>query len=253
MAPIIIIRTIQDLERAPRIDGRYNLYRADLQGANLQGANLHGANLSRANLTNTNLAGAVLTSADLTGAILRNTIFFDDEQFADLDGARGGPNVLNIIRSIERERERRRLERQELERQERERTRIARLPPVLPSIPSEPWVANEECTGKEDPVTFDIIPDNRGFKLEDDKKNNLDYCYDVVTLAKIMGKNPTNPRSPYTTIPFSTDDIRRIKNYTKQYPIGGNRKKKTHKKRKINKTKKSKKINKKRKTARRSK
>lgn len=248
MSPIIIIRTIQDLERASRLGGRYNLHRADLTGADLRGVDLRGANLTRANLTNTNLAGADLTGADLTGAILRNTIFFDDEQFADLDGARGGPNVLNIIRTIQRERERRHLE-LELERQQVESRRRPMLPPVLPSIPSEPWVADEECVGKEDPVTFDIIPDNRGFKLEDDKKNNLEYCYDVVTLAKIMGKNPTNPRSPYTRIPFSTDDVRRIKNYTKRYPIGG-KKKKTYKKRKLNKTKKSKNTNKKRNTAR---
>lgn len=235
MSQRITIRTIEDLQNVPRLpDDIYNLHRANLTDADLQGANLHRANLRRADLTNTNLAGADLTGADLTGAILRNTIFFDDEQFANLDGARGGPNVLNIIRTIERERERRHLERRELERREIERPRRYSLPPILPSIPSEPWVADEECAGKEDPVTFDIIPKDRGFKLEDDKKNNLEYCYDVVTLAKIMGKNPTNPLSPYTRIPFSKDDVRRIKNYTRRYPIGGN-KRKTYKKRKMKK------------------
>lgn len=252
MAQRIIVRTESDLQSVPRLpNGSYNLARADLEGAILTGANLHGANLRRANLTNANLAGADLTNANLDGVILRNTIFFDAEQFADVDGARGGPNVLIIRRRIELEKERRREQTriQEQERRELERTRRVSLPPILPAISLGPWVADEECDGKEDPVTFDTIPEGRGFKLEDDKKNNLEYCYDVITLAKIMRKNPTNARSPYTTIPFSTDDVTRIKDYMKRYPIGGN-KKKTHKRRKMNKTKKSKKINKKMKTAR---
>lgn len=254
MTQRIIIRNIQDLRSAPRFpNGTYNLFRADLEGADLRGADLRGAKLVRANLTNTNLAGADLTNAKLTDAILRGTIFFDDEQFADLDGAYGGPNVSIIRRRIYMEKQRR----EELERQEQERRGLesrgrARLPPILPSISLQPWVADEECVGKEDPVTFDVIPEGRGFKLEDDKKNNLEYCYDVITLAKIMRKNPTSARSPYTTIPFSTDDITRIKDYMKRYPIGGN-KKKTYKRRKTNKTKKSKKINKKIKTSQRSK
>ena len=257
MSQRIIVRTESDLQSVPRLpNGSYNLARADLEGAILTGANLHGANLRRANLTNANLAGADLTNANLDGVILRNTIFFDAEQFADVDGARGGPNVLIIRRRIELEKERRREQTriQQQERSELERTqRRGNLPPVLPAIALKPWVADEECIGKEDPVTFDVIPEGRGFKLEDDKKNSLEYCYDVVTLAKIMRKNPVNARSPYTTIPFSPNDITRIKDYMKQYPIGG---KKTHKKRKtnikqkINNTK-SKNIHKKRKTLRR--
>jgi len=98
------IRTIADLENAPRNDeGRLqlrnaNLQLADLQGANLQDAYLNSANLQGANLTGANLFNADLTRADFEGAILRDAnlegtnltgarLFNTDLQNANLRGA----------------------------------------------------------------------------------------------------------------------------------------------------------------------
>lgn len=117
-------------------------------------------------------------------------------------------------------------------------------PIILPAISLTPWVADEDCRGQVDPITEESIEEGHGFKL---MENDRETCYDVVTLAKIMRLN--EPLTPYTRVPFSETDRKRIIDYMTRNPIGG-KKKKTYKKQKINNTKKSKKIIKKRKTRR---
>lgn len=223
MPPRIIIRTIEDLQRAPRLsNGSYNLAGSDLEGAVLHGAHLEGANLRGANLTGTDFQNAYLTNANLTGAILTGATNFTG---ADVTGIRGGPNIVNIIRRA----------RGEIFRHEQERRQRNTLPPVLPTISFEPWVSDEDCVGQMDPISTEPIPSGRGFKME----NNNITCYDVKSLGDMMlyyrSSGLTTPlKSPLTREEFSEKDIKRINNYIRSNPIGG-KKRKTYKKRKIKK------------------
>lgn len=97
-------------------------------------------------------------------------------------------------------------------------------PVVLPAIPLTPWIADEDCRGQVDPITEESIEEGHGFKL---MENDRETCYDVVTLAKIMRLN--EPLTPYTRVPFSETDRKRIIDYMTRNPIGG-KKKKTYKK-----------------------
>ena len=79
----IIIRTLDELERAPQIEGVYQLSDADLRGAVLATADLRGANLDGAHLEEADLRFAFLEEAELSGAHLERAHL----QGAHLEGA----------------------------------------------------------------------------------------------------------------------------------------------------------------------
>jgi hypothetical protein len=81
---LLRIRTIEDLENAPRLEnGAYNLVGANLEGANLQGANLTGADLGGVDLGGVDLQNANLQGSNLQGANLDVT----NLEAANLQGA----------------------------------------------------------------------------------------------------------------------------------------------------------------------
>ena len=86
------------------------------------------------------------------------------------------------------------------------------------------WSSDEDCVGKEDPVSYEPIPNGRGFKLEAEN----DYCYDVETLSSIKRTN-RQPVGPRTRNPFTENDIERINAYQRLSSGGKNKKNKTNK------------------------
>lgn len=96
------------------------------------------------------------------------------------------------------------------------------------------WVPDKDCVGKEDPVSMELIPEGRGFRLEAENG----YCYDVKSLSSIKQTN-RSPTGPRTRNPFTSNDINRINAYERISRGGKKKSKKTNKKRKsINKKRK---------------
>lgn len=67
------IRTIEDLQLAPRVGQVYNLRGFDLEGAHLERADMQGAHLENANMQNARLWGANLEGAHLENAVLTSS------------------------------------------------------------------------------------------------------------------------------------------------------------------------------------
>jgi len=77
----IIFQSTKTTLKEVVVEGKANLYGANLRDANLRDANLYGANLRDANLYGANLRdadlrGADLRGADLCGAELQNAKFY---------------------------------------------------------------------------------------------------------------------------------------------------------------------------------
>lgn len=72
------------------------------------------------------------------------------------------------------------------------------------------FVPDEDCENEEDPISFEKIPKERGFRLEVEliPEDGKGRCYDAESLLKIR-----NHISPMTRKPFTKKDIRRIENY----------------------------------------
>lgn len=262
--PRIKIQNRTDLANITKINGVYNLASADLQkadlpfidlqGADLQkanmararlpGARLQGANLRKALLMGTELGGADLTGADLQGADLRSVQLESanlqgaDLRKADLDGAylllaklegadlRGAKNVpknANLKGAI--------LTNEDLKKNEENNV----------------WVSDEQCVGKEDPISLDPIPVNKGFRLKADEltsnPDDLINCFDIANLATMVKRDRTLNKpsfSPRTRKPIEGIDLQRIDNYIELNPtVGGRQKRKTNKGRKTKRTKKT--------------
>jgi uncharacterized protein YjbI with pentapeptide repeats len=168
-----------------------DLHSANLQGAKLESANLEDATLMRANLQGADLRGAKLKDADLRGAKL---------QGADLRGAKKIPENAKLEGAI--------LTDEDYENRNKNNV----------------WISDEQCSGKEDPITLEEIPADRGFRLKADENSadpdSLTNCFDVASLAKMMKLNKPL-LSPLTRKDFTEVDKERIRKYIELH--GGRR------------------------------
>ena len=125
-------------------------------------------------------------------------------------------------------------------------TGITTLPANLPDniiivgieqILVNPFESDIDCEGEDDPVSLELIPKGRGFRLDADQK-----CYDANTIRQLM-KN----ESPLTRAPFTEKDLQR-KRSIPSFQGGRTRKlrksKKAKKTKKVQKSKKTKKVRK---------
>jgi hypothetical protein len=106
----------------------------------------------------------------------------------------------------------------------------------MEQIIGNPFEPDMDCEGQEDPVSLEVIPQGRGFRLEADQK-----CYDANVIRQLM-KN----ESPLTRAHFTEKDLQRKQSIP--FFQGGKRTRKLRKSRKTKKVRKSKKAKKAKKT-----
>lgn len=272
----IIIKSREDLNRIPKINGVYHLVSANLKEADLVFVDLNGAILNKANLTKARLIGAKLEGsqlekanlmlAELGGANLQNANLNKADlrsaklENANLEGANlkganlEGANLhtanlqgadlrgadledANLRRAI--------LQGADL-RGAKNIPEHAKLEGAILTDEdyenrniNNSWIPDEKCSSEKDPISLEEIPANRGFRLKaDENPTNPDSLNNCFDVASLAEMMKLNRPliSPLTRADFTDVDKERIRNYIQLHPSGGRQNRKSNKQRKTTKT-----------------